>query len=83
MGFYRLVLISSLLVIDDVLRCSCSAVYSVSLLNKNNESSHVSAKLSLVGGGKDSLGTGGVRTGIAKHHGRYSNSDHLCQDCEE
>ena len=36
-GFYRLVLISSLLVTVVVLRCSCSAVYSVSLLNKNNE----------------------------------------------
>ena len=23
---------------------------------------------------------GGVRTTIAKHHGRYSKSDHLCQD---
>ena len=23
---------------------------------------------------------GGVRTTIAKHHGRYSESDHLCQD---
>ena len=22
---------------------------------------------------------GGVRTTIAKHHGRYSKSDHLCQ----
>ena len=55
-GSYRLVLISSFLVIDVVLRCSCSAIYSVSLLNKNNESSHASAKLSLVGGGKDRLG---------------------------
>ena len=27
--------------------------------------------------------SGGVRTGIAKHHGRYSKSDHLCQDGEE
>ena len=26
------------------------------------------------------LNTGGVRTGIAKHPGRYSKSDHLCQD---
>ena len=26
---------------------------------------------------------GGVCTGIAKHHGRYSKSDHLCQDGEE
>ena len=26
------------------------------------------------------LGPGGVRTTIAKHHGRYSKSDHLCQD---
>ena len=24
--------------------------------------------------------SGGVRTTIAKHHGRYSKSDHLCQD---
>ena len=24
-----------------------------------------------------------MRTGIAKHHGRYSKSDHLCQDGEE
>ena len=23
---------------------------------------------------------GGVRTTIAKHHGRYSKPDHLCQD---
>ena len=23
---------------------------------------------------------GGVRTTIAKHHGQYSKSDHLCQD---
>ena len=27
--------------------------------------------------------SGGVRTGIAKHHEQYSNSDHLCQDSEE
>ena len=27
-----------------------------------------------------SLFPGGVRTTIAKHHGRYSKSDHLCQD---
>ena len=27
-----------------------------------------------------SLLPGGVRTTIAKHHGRYSKSDHLCQD---
>ena len=26
---------------------------------------------------------GGVRTGIAKHHKRYSKSDHLCLDGEE
>ena len=26
---------------------------------------------------------GGVRTEITKHHGRYSKSDHLCQDGEE
>ena len=26
---------------------------------------------------------GGVCTGIAKHHGWYSKSDHLCQDGEE
>ena len=26
------------------------------------------------------LKAGGVRTTIAKHHGRYSKSDHLCQD---
>ena len=26
------------------------------------------------------LYSGGVRTTIAKHHGRYSKSDHLCQD---
>ena len=26
-----------------------------------------------------SLRPGGVRTTIAKHHGRYSKSDHLCQ----
>ena len=25
---------------------------------------------------------GGVRTGIAKHHGRCSKSDYLCQDGE-
>ena len=24
--------------------------------------------------------SGGVRTTIAKHHGRYSKYDHLCQD---
>ena len=30
-----------------------------------------------------SCSLGGVRTGIAKHHGRYSKSDHLCQDGEE
>ena len=28
----------------------------------------------------DTLKPGGVRTTIAKHHGRYSKSDHLCQD---
>ena len=27
--------------------------------------------------------SGGVRTGIAKHHGRYSKSDQLCQNGEE
>ena len=36
-GFYRLALISSLLVTVFVLTCSCSVVYSVSLLNENNE----------------------------------------------
>ena len=36
-GFYRLALISSLLVTVVVLTCSCSVVYSVSLLNENNE----------------------------------------------
>ena len=30
--------------------------------------------------GKRPLKPGGVRTTIAKHHGRYSKSDHLCQD---
>ena len=32
---------------------------------------------------QDASNTGGVCPGIAKHHGRYSNSDHLCQDGEE
>ena len=27
--------------------------------------------------------SGSVRTGIAKHHGRYSISDHLCQASED
>ena len=28
----------------------------------------------------DTSQTGGVRTTIAKHHERYSKSDHLCED---
>ena len=32
---------------------------------------------------QDASNTGGVCPGIAKHHGRYSKSDHLCQDGEE
>ena len=32
---------------------------------------------------QDASNTGGVRTGIVKHHGRYSKSDHLWQDGEK
>ena len=31
-------------------------------------------------GSEQGITSGGVRTTIAKHHGRYSKSDHLCQD---
>ena len=57
-------------------------VYNSSQFNENKVSS-TGAYVNKVSKIMASCSPGGVHTGIAKHHGRYSKSDHLCQDGEE
>ena len=51
-------------------------LYYVLYLLRKNEDTIVKQAISYLA----RTSPGGVRTTIAKHHGRYSKSDHLCQD---